>query len=92
MIDSIAEGNVIVSKYINKKIEDLEIEKQNILSELNLLNEKNNFTDNNFLIEYIKDINEKLNTKDFEQLKLVCHTIIDKIVITDKNIDIHYKI
>lgn len=92
LIDSIAEGNVIVSKYINKKIEDLEIEKQNILSELNLLNEKNNFTDNNFLIEYIKDINKKLNTKDFEQLKLVCHTIIDKIVITDKNIDIHYKI
>jgi hypothetical protein len=40
----------------------------------------------------VKNINEKINTTDFEQLKLLCKTVIDKIVITDENIDIHYKI
>ena len=40
--------------------------------------------------QIIEQIVEKI--KDFEQLKLVCHTIIDKIVITDENVDIHYKI
>ena len=40
----------------------------------------------------ISCINEKLNTNDFEELKLLCKTVIDKIVITDENVDIHYKI
>lgn len=92
LINSIAEGNITISKYINQKIENLEKEKQNISSQLSTIIEKNNITDDNYLIEYVKNINEKINTTDFEQLKLLCHTIIDKIVITDKNIDIHYKI
>lgn len=92
LINSIAEGNITISKYINQKIEDLEKEKQNISSQLSTIIEKNNITEDNYLIEYVKNINEKINTKDFEQLKLLCHTIIDKIVITDKNIDIHYRI
>ena len=44
------------------------------------------------LLDYIKNINEKLNTNDFEELKQLCNTVIKKIVVTDKNIDIHYKI
>lgn len=92
LINSIAEGNIIISKYINQKIEELEKEKQKTVLKLNELNNKNDFLDDNSLIEYIKDINEKIASDDFEQLKLLCKTVIDKIVITDNNIDIHYKI
>lgn len=92
LINSIAEGNVIISKYINQKIEELEKEKQKIILQLNELNNTNILYTDNSLIEYIKNINEKLNTNDFEELKLLCKTVIDKIVITDENVDIHYKI
>ena len=92
LIQSIAEGNSIISKYINEKIENLETNKQTLLSQLKEFNNKNNFSEDSFLIEYVKNINEKLNTNDIEQLKLLCKTVIDKIVITNENIDIHYKI
>lgn len=92
LINSIAEGNITISKYINQKIEDLEIAKQKIIAELNILTEQNNTYNNDYLIEYIKNINEKIQTDNFEELKMLCKTIIDKIVITDNNIDIHYKI
>ena len=59
---------------------------------LRSLKENNNIDNDNYLIDYIKNINEKLNTTDFEELKNICKTVIDKIVITDENIDIHYKI
>lgn len=92
LINSIAEGNLTISKYINQKIEDLEIEKQNLLSKFKTLSEKNNFSEDDFLINYIKNIDEKINTNNFEELKILCKTVIEKIVITDTDIDIHYKI
>lgn len=92
LINSIAEGNSIVSKYINQKIEEIEKQKELILSKLNELKNDNQIEDNNYLIEYIKTINDKLDSADFEELKNICKTVIDKIVVTDKNIDIHYKI
>lgn len=92
LINSIADGNAIVSKYINQKIEEIEKQKGNITLKLKNLNDNNNFDNDDYLIEYIKNINEKLNTTDFEELKNICKTVIEKIVITDKNIDIHYKI
>ena len=47
---------------------------------------------NDDILEYIKDIDSKLNTNDFDSMKKLCKTLIDKIVITNENIDIHYKI
>ena len=70
----------------------LEKQKEDLSIKLKNLKENNNIEDGNYLIEYIKDINEKLNTTDFEELKNICKTVIEKIVITDENIDIHYKI
>lgn len=90
LINSIAESNEFTLKYINKKIEEIEIEKQSKLKEISSLNITNN--DNNELIGYVKNINEKLASNDFNELKKLCKTLIDKIVITDENIDIHYKI
>lgn len=92
LVNSIAEGNVVVSKYINQKIEEIEKQKEEIILKLRSLKENNNIDNDNYLIDYIKNINEKLNTTDFEELKNICKTVIDKIVITDENIDIHYKI
>jgi cell division protein FtsW (lipid II flippase) len=45
-----------------------------------------------YLIRDIKNINEKLISEDFEQRKILCKTLIEKIVVDDENIDIHYKI
>lgn len=90
LINSIAESNECTLKYINKKIEELENEKQNKLQQISALNLVDNENDN--VIEYVKNINEKLNSNDFDELKLLCKTVIEKIVVTDENIDIHYKI
>jgi len=92
LINSIAEGNATISKYINQKIELLETEKQKFSMELNELNNTKSFNTNDSLIEYVKNINEKLDTNDFEELKILCKNIINKIVVTDENIDIYYKI
>ena len=90
LINSIAESNEFTLKYINKKIEEIEIEKENKLKEISSLNLPNN--NNDELLDYIKNINEKLNSNDFNELKILCKALIEKIVVTDKNIDIHYKI
>lgn len=90
LIDSLAEGNTTISKYINQKIEEIEIQKQKLTTKLRTLS--NNDTQNNDIIEYVKNINEKLTKANFEDLKIICKTVIKEIVVTDENIDIHYKI
>ena len=90
LVDSIIEANNVSLKYINKRIEDLENEKQSKLKEISSLNINQN--NDNEVLDYIKNINDKLNTTDFNELKILCKNVIDKIVITDQNIDIHYKI
>ena len=92
LINSIADGNTVVSKYINQKIEEIEEAKDEINLKLKDLKENNTLDNDQYLIEYIKNINEKLNTTDFEELKNICKTVIEKIVVTDESIDIHYKI
>ncbi len=92
LIDSIANANDITLKYVNQKIEELDKEKKLKTLELSKINLDNLSNDNSYILEYIKNINEKLNSKDFEELKLLCKTVIEKIVVTDENIDIHYKI
>ena len=92
LINSIAEGNITISKYINQKIELLETEKQKLSLELNEINDTEHFDSDDSLIEYVKNINEKLETNDFEEIKILCKNVIDKIVVTEENIDIYYKI
>lgn len=92
LINSIAEGNTIVSKYINQKVEEIENQKSLLVNKLKSLDNTTINDNQNKLLDYIKNINEKLNTTDFEELKQLCKTVIEKIVITDENIDIHYKI
>lgn len=90
LIDSLAEGNTTISKYINQKVEVIEDHKQELTTKLKALSI--NDTQNDDIIEYVKNINEKLSNASFEDLKIICKTIIKEIVITDENVDIHYKI
>lgn len=92
LLDSVAEGNVITLKYINQKIEELDKQKEEKVKELSQININTISDDASYIIDYIKNINEKLLTKDFEERKILCQTLIEKIVIDDENIDIHYKI
>lgn len=90
LINSIAESNEFTLKYINKKVEEIEKEKQSKLQEISSLQLSDNRNDD--VLEYIKDINNKLNSNDSNELKILCKTVIEKIVVTDENIDIYYKI
>ena len=90
LIDSIAEGNTIISKYINEKIEEIENQKQKLTIELRNLSNSN--IQNDDILEYANNINEKIKTASFEELKIICKSVIKEIFITDENIDIHYKI
>lgn len=92
LISALAEGSSTVSKYINDKIEQLEKNKQELNNQIQQLKFETNIIENSDILEYIKDINEKLNINNFEEMKKMCNMLIDKIIITDENIDIHYKI
>lgn len=92
LINSIAEGNTIISKYINKKIEELEVKKQDINKKIQQLIAYESISDDDSIIEYVKNIKDKINTNNFEELNLLCKKVIEKIVVTDENIDIYYKI
>lgn len=92
LITSLAEGNSVISKYINEKIEQLENNKQQLVAKIKQLESETNIIENSDIIKYIQNINEKLDINNFEEMKKICNILIDKIVITDENIDIHYKI
>lgn len=92
LISSIAEGNTISIKYLNQKIENLDKEKEIKTKELSDLNLHPDVDDNSYIVNYIQNINEKLGSNNIEDKKKLCKTLIEKIVINNKNIDIHYKI
>ena len=90
LVDSLAEGNTTISKYINQKMEDIEKQKQELTTKLKTLSSIN--VQDNDILEYVKNINERLDKASFEDLKVICKTVIESITITDENIDIHYKL
>lgn len=90
LINSLAIGNTTISKYINQKVEEIENQKQELTTKLKMLS--NNNVQNNNILEYVRNINERLSNSTFEELKTICKTVIKEIVITDEGIDIHYKI
>lgn len=92
LVNSIADSNTVSLKYINQKIENLDKEKNTKSQELSQLSINTFSNDKAYILNYIKDINSKLSSKDFEDMKLLCQTLIDKIIIDNENVDIHYKI
>ena len=92
LLNSIAEANNISFKYINDKIEELDKQKEQKSKELSELKVDSFYDSNLDLINYIKNIDKKLLSNDFEEKKKLCKVLIDKIVVDNENIDIHYKI
>lgn len=92
LLNSIAEANNISLKYINGKIEELDKQKEQKTKELSEL-KVDSFSNSNLeIINYINNIDEKLLSNDFEERKKLCKVLVDKIVVDNENIDIHYKI
>ena len=81
LIDSLAEGNTTISKYINQKIEEIEKQKQELTTKLKTLS--HNDTQNNDIIEFIKNINEKLVKFSHSQstICIIWHWLIFSSVI-----------
>lgn len=96
LISSIADGNATFLKYINEKIEKLDLHKRELLSELNdlELNEygKQNTIDNSDdIINCINTLEETLNSNDFDEIRRTCNLLINSITFhADKSIDINY--
>lgn len=98
LISSLAEGNAVINKYINTKIESLDAHKSQLLLELNALeieeyNSKNSINDIDKIINEITHLEETLNTGDFEKVKNMCNILVKSITFhTDKSIEIEYYI
>lgn len=98
LISSIAEGNSIMSKYINDKITALDSNKKIIIDELNDMEldeyEETNKIDNiNEMLSVLDDVEKILDSGDFDQIKSLCHLFIKSITfMEDKSINIDYYI
>lgn len=98
LLNSIAEGNTTVNKYINKKIETLDVHKSQLLSELNELELEERSSRNNIdgleeIIDQISSLEETLNSGDFNKVKNMCRVLVKSITFhKDKSIEIEYYI
>jgi len=94
LLKVIAEGNTIANNYIQKNIEDIDFKIQKYKDELNVL--ENEIYNTYSQYDNIEDIKEYLkNPKkiidyDFDTKKKICKALIQKIVITNEELDITY--
>ena len=73
-----------------KKIEELEQERKSILEKIN--NAKNNEDHNRGSLEKLRNLQTTWNKMTFEEKRIIIMHIVDKVVITDNDIEIFYKI
>jgi len=98
LLNSIADGNAIVNKYLNQKIESLDTRKSQLLSELNTLelneySSKNSINSLDEIIEQISSLEETLNSGNSEKVRNMCKVLVKSITFyKDKSIDIEYYI
>ena len=85
LLDKLSAANDALLKYINKRISELDAQKQDIEKQIA---SKQLIEDNTDILELSK-IWEK---PDFENKKLIAQAIIDDVRIVDNNIDIIWKI
>jgi hypothetical protein len=88
MINQIAEGNDVVIKYINQKINKLDGEKSMLMDEIKKNSISKNVIDHKKIIEVIKN----WDGLSIEEKKGVCQEYINKILIKDDSIDIEWKL
>jgi len=98
LLTSIAEGNPVLTKYVNEKITSLDSNKKQLEDELNnlQLNEyKNQSKIENIddILNAIANMDEVLENANFDEVKNLCRLLIKQITFyEDKKINIDYNI
>lgn len=87
LINQMAEGSDITTSYINKKINELDNRKQELIGKM-----KNKSSNSNVEKESVFQMVEDWNNLSIEDKKLVCSYYIDKIKIKDNTIEINWKV
>lgn len=89
LLNQMAQSNNVVIKYINEKITSLDNEKNELLEEIKKITIENSKS------QPVKEVFEKVEnwqSLDVEMKKQICSCFIDKIYITDDEIEIKWKI
>lgn len=96
LLTAVANGNAIVNKYLNEKIESLDARKSQLLAELNYLELKHYSSQDHIngleeIIEQINELENTLSTGEFDKVKNMCQILVKSITFhADKSIDIEY--
>ena len=85
LLDKLSAANDALLKYINKRISELDAQKQDIEKQIA---SKQLIEDNTNILE----LSKIWENPDFENKKLIAQAIIDDVRIVDNNIDIIWKI
>lgn len=88
LINFISDGIAVFDT--KKKIEELEQERKSILEKID--NAKNNEDHNRGSLEKLRNLQTTWNKMTFEEKRIIIMHIVDKVVITDNDIEIFYKI
>lgn len=88
LINFISDGIAVLDT--KKKIEELEQEKKSILEIID--NAKNNEDHNSGSLEKLRNLQTTWNKMTFEEKRIIIMHIVDKVVVTDNDIEIFYKI
>ncbi len=88
LINFISDGIAVLDT--KKKIEELEQEKKSILEIID--NAKNNEVHNKGSLEKLRNLQTTWNKMTFEEKRIIIMHVVDKVVVTDNDIKIFYKI
>ena len=88
LINFISNGIAVLDT--KKKIEELEQEKKSILEIID--NAKNNKDHNRGSLEKLRNLQTTWNKMTFEEKRIIIMHVVDKVVVTDNDIEIFYKI
>ena len=88
LINFISDGIAVLDT--KKKIEELEQEKKSILEIID--NAKNNKDHNRGSLEKLRNLQTTWNKMTFEEKRIIIMYVVDKVVVTDDDIEIFYKI
>ena len=88
LINFISDGIAVLDT--KKKIEELEQEKKSILEIID--DAKNNEDHNRGSLEKLRNLQTTWNKMTFEEKRIIIMHIVDKVVVTDNDIEIFYKI
>ena len=88
LINFISDGVAVLDA--KKKIEELEQERKSILEIIDKL--KNNEEHNKGSLEILRNLQTTWNKMTFEEKRMIIMHIVNKVVVTDNDIEIFYKI